>query len=147
MKKGFLLLLFLPFMFSSCSKNAVDLRDDYVGSWSSNGVGSMSLTYNGSVIANMPTDTTGTVMLTKVGTDQLSFDGMTATLQGSKLIIPTKTQTQISDGMTMQETQTYTASATKGLITVIADTSGNWSTPDGTKGTISGSITYTYLKK
>lgn len=148
MKKVIFLLLFLPFMFSSCSKeeDAVDVRDDYVGTYNTSTIGSMSLINNGEVLTTLPLDETTTDVVTKQGTDGLDIGGLSATVAGSKLIIDTQTQTQTADGVTSQMTITFTGTVTKGLITITSKYTGNWSA-SGATGLITGSATSTFTKK
>jgi len=147
MKKVIYLLLFMPFIFSSCSTVEVDLRDDYVGIWSSNATGSMSILYNGGVMFTIPTEDSGNIHVSKSGTDELSIGSVYAALSGTKLLIDTETETQTNEGVTMQLTTTYKGTAAKGLMTITGTYSGNWSNSNGATGLISGSTTYTYTKK
>ena len=146
MKKVTYLLFLLPLIFISCSKNEVDTRDDYVGTWNESSVGSMSLLLNGSIVSTTPlSDSQTGIEITKSGTNQLVIDGLPVTVSGSKLIIESNTQTETQDGITMTVTSKYSGTASKNVIVVNENYTGSWSMT-GMSGTISGSSVYTFTR-
>jgi len=146
MKKVTYLLFLLPLIFISCSKNEVDMRDDYVGTWNESSVGSMSLLLNGSIVSTTPlSDSQTGIEITKSGTNQLVIDGLPVTVSGSKLIIESNTQTETQDGITMTVTSKYSGTVSKNVIVVNENYTGSWSMTD-MSGTISGSSVYTFTR-
>lgn len=146
MKKAMYLLFLISFIFVSCSKSEVDMRDDYVGTWNEEGTGSMSLISNGTALTTIPMDFPATsIEVTKTGTNQLIIDGETATVSGSKLSIASISQTETQNGVTMTVNASYTGSVSKTLMTVKETYSGNWSA-SGMSGTIGGSVVYTFTR-
>jgi len=146
MKKVTYLLFLLPLIFISCSKNEVDTRDDYVGTWNESSVGSMSLLLNGSIVSTTPlSDSQTGIEITKSGTNQLVIDGLPVTVSGSKLIIESNTQTETQDGITMTVTSKYSGTVSKNVIVVNENYTGSWSMTD-MSGTISGSSVYTFTR-
>lgn len=146
MKKVTYLLFLLPLIFISCSKNEVDMRDDYVGTWNESSVGSMSLLLNGSIVSTTPlSDSQTGIEITKSGTNQLVIDGLPVTVSGSKLIIESNTQTETQDGITMTVTSKYSGTVSKNVIVVNENYTGSWSMT-GMSGTISGSSVYTFTR-
>jgi hypothetical protein len=146
MKKVTYLLFLLPLIFISCSKNEVDMRDDYVGTWNESSVGSMSLLLNGSIVSTTPlSDSQTGIEITKSGTNQLVIDGLAVTVSGSKLSIESNTQTETQDGITMTVTSKYNGTVSKNMIVVNENYTGSWSMT-GMSGTISGSSVYTFTR-
>jgi len=148
MKKVIYLLFLIPFVFISCSKDNkdVDQRDDYVGNWNQDAIGSLSLVQDGNLIATMPISANSTdLQVTKSGTDKLIIDGMSATVSGTKLIIESDTQTQTQNGLTMTVTTSYSGTLAKNMITIKEAYSGFWS-QTGFEGTITGNTVYTFTK-
>jgi hypothetical protein len=146
MKKVTYLLFLLLLIFISCSKNEVDTRDDYVGTWNESSVGSMSLLLNGSIVSTTPlSDSQTGIEITKSGTNQLVIDGLAVTVSGSKLSIKSNTQTETQDGITMTVTSKYSGTVSKNVIVVNENYTGSWSMT-GMSGTISGSSVYTFTR-
>ena len=146
MKKVTYLLFLLLLIFISCSKNEVDTRDDYVGTWNESSVGSMSLLLNGSIVSTTPlSDSQTGIEITKSGTNQLVIDGLAVTVSGSKLSIESNTQTETQDGITMTVTSKYNGTVSKNMIVVNENYTGSWSMT-GMSGTISGSSVYTFTR-
>ena len=146
MKKVTYLLFLLLLIFISCSKNEVDMRDDYVGTWNESSVGSMSLLLNGSIVSTTPlSDSQTGIEITKSGTNQLVIDGLAVTVSGSKLSIKSNTQTETQDGITMTVTSKYNGTVSKNMIVVNENYTGSWSMT-GMSGTISGSSVYTFTR-
>jgi len=149
MKKVLLFLLLTPFIFSSCSKEETALTpvDDYVGTWNETSTGSMDMLYNSVSAGSFPTDQSSTsIKITKISTNQLSIDDMVVSVSGTSISIPTKTQTETQDGITMTLTAKYSGTVSKNLITIKETYSGSWSMGTAGSGAISGSTTYTFTR-
>lgn len=144
--KKYLLLFLLPLFFLSCEKEEIDPRDQYVGEWSVNVVGSITMHYNGSVLSTIPADDSGELTIKKSGENDLDIDGEIATLSGNKLIFEPNSFTQSQGQTTLQGTENKTGTASAGLISLKGVVTGNWNSY-GESGILSGSLTYTLKKK
>ena len=145
MKKVFYLVLCLSLVLVSCSKDDVDPRDAYVGSWTANVTGSMNFSFSGAT-TTFPTVGTANATVAKVGTDKLDIGGLEATLSGSKLIIDPTTETETANGVTSQLTSTYSGTASGGLMVITIKYSGTATSGTNT-GVISGTTVNTFTKK
>jgi len=71
---------------------------------------------------------------------------MVVSVSGTSISIPTKTQTETQDGITMTLTAKYSGTVSKNLITIKETYSGSWSMGTAGSGAISGSTTYTFTR-
>lgn len=147
MKKIFYLFILIPFLFSSCTKEDIDVRNNYIGSnWDATINGSLIMYYNGSILTTTPLNyTDSNVEISKNGEDELIIDGETAYVSGSRITFDPVTHTETNDGITMQITENKTGKLGDNIITVNSDISGNWNY-NGESGILSGSYTVTFSR-
>lgn len=144
MKKVILFSLFSLLIFSACEKE--DPRDVYVGSWNMSQTGSVILYQGSSVLTTTPMNATDNLSISTYGTDELNIEGLYCQLSGTKLIFDTETDTQTSDGVTLQITTARTGTASPTIITIKETYSGTWAYGSNT-GIISGTSSVTLTKK
>lgn len=144
--KKYLILFLFPLFFLSCEKEEVDPRDQYVGEWTYDTTGSLTMYYSGSAIGTVPAIDSGELTIKKSGENDLDIDGEIATLSGSRLIFEPKSYTQSQGQTTIQGTENKSGTASAGLISLKSVISGNWNS-SGQSGILSGSLNYTLRKK
>jgi hypothetical protein len=147
MKIVFYLLFIVPLFFISCSEVDIVTIDDYVGNWSLDEIGTISLLQYGNVIATAPplNGSNPSIKITKYGNCQLDIDGLKAIVQGSNITIDQVTNTSSNNGFILTVISNFTITSTKSLIYITVNYSGNWSEGNQTGG-VGGSSVYT-LKK
>lgn len=152
MKKVLYLFAFVAFMsagLTSCSKDddgGGDLRDQYVGTWSGNQKGSMTLFHSGQSIGTVPIDEHLTVEITKVGENKLNIGGTNFTVSGNNLSAEPENITATSDGINMVGVATASGSLNGDVIVINSDVTGSWSSENGLSGNFSGT-TVTTLRR
>lgn len=142
----FLSLLFSALLFTSCTKEDVDVRDQYTGYWSGDENGSLRLLYNGSIVGTVPIEQSGRIYI-RPATDEtkLSIDNESVTLSGGSLIFNQMTITEIENGITMQLNISRTGTINKTTIVVKSTYSGTFQ-GNGASGIIAGSSSSTFIK-
>lgn len=140
-------LLFLSTIIS-CSDDDEDIdeREQYVGSWNVNEVGSITLFQNGSSIGTVPIDTTFSISITKSGDNGLNMDGTVYFINGNSLSTDPESITETSDGINIVGTQTSSGTLSTDVITLRNDITGTWSASSGDNGNLSGSSTATLTR-
>ena len=156
MKKYFLItiigLLLVGTTMTSCEKEeeepapVVDVRDQYVGTWNSKEIGSLTLYSSGASIGTVPIDESGSVEVTKSGEKGLMIDGKLFVVNDNKLSSDPESITETDDGVNMVGTATYSGQLGSNMITINSSITGTWSHSSGTSGNFSGTTIRTLTK-
>ncbi len=134
-------LLFINlFSLSSCTKDDVDVRDQYVGDWQYKETGSLTLFYAGQSMGTVPIDETGKSVVSKSGENDLVIDNLVFTVNGDKLSANPESITQTDDGVNMVGTATYSGQLGSNIITINSSITGTWSYSSGQTGNFSGTV-------
>ena len=139
-------IIFTLINLSSCKKEEVDDRDQYVGTWNYQETGALTLYSNGQSIGTLPIDDNGSLEITKTGSSDLMIDGTLCTLSGSNIIVPAGNATSSEDGLTIIATQTGSGVLGSSIITLNLSYTGTWNSDNGTSGNLSGSTTMSLTK-
>ena len=139
-------IIFTLINLSSCKKEEVDDRDQYVGTWNYQETGALTLYSNGQSIGTLPIDDNGSLEITKTGSSDLMIDGTLCTLSGSNIIVPAGTATSSEDGLTIIVTNTGSGVLGSSIITLNLSYTGTWNSDNGTSGNLSGSTTMSLTK-
>lgn len=148
MKKVFYLVMCLSLVLMSCSKDEVDPRDAYVGTYTQVASGALIAVTSNST-ASMPQTGTTTEIVSKVDDyGKMNIGGLDAILSGSILQIRDKYEDIPIPGGKMEVTTSFKGSVAKGLIIINATYSGDIISSYSVKvGSVTGSTTYTLTKK
>lgn len=154
MKKYFLIitlaLFTLGMSMTSCSKDdddpVVDPRDQYVGTWNSKEIGSITIYSEGSSIGTSPIDKSSTISISKTGEKSLIIDEKYFIVNDNNLSSDTESFTQTEDGVNIVGTATYTGLLGSNTISINTSITGTWSSEDGSTGNISGTSVITLTK-
>ncbi len=156
MKKYFLIaiigLLFVGTTMTSCKKEeeepepVVDVRDQYVGTWQSKEIGSLTIYQNGSSVGTVPIDTSGSVEITKSGEKSLIIDGKLFVVNDNKLSSDPESVTETDNGVNMVGTATFSGQLGSNVITINSSITGSWSNSNGASGNYSGTTVRTLTK-
>ena len=152
MKKvfGFIVVALVLMSCNNSSNENVDVRDSYVGTYSVKRAGTINMMI-GTDIADSQTvasDTTYTVA--KVGTNQLSIGGQTATLDGTKLTFQAQSSNVSYSYYVMEQKITQTGTLSAKSIVINDVYSGTWNMSFmgiSMDGSVSGTVTETCTKK
>jgi hypothetical protein len=139
-------IIFTLINLSSCKKEEVDDRDQYVGTWNYQETGALTLYSNGQSIGTLPIDDNGSLEITKTGSSDLMIDGTLCTLSGSNIIVPAETATSSEDGFTLILTLTGSGVLSSSIITLNFSYTGTWNSDNGMSGNLSGSTTMSLTK-
>ena len=139
-------IIFSFIFFSSCKKEEVDDRDQYVGTWNYQVTGALTLYSNGQSIGIMDLDDNGSLDITKSGESDLMIDGELFTVSGSNISMQPLTETSSEDGVTIIGTQTGSGVLGSNTISINLSITGTWNASDGTSGNLSGSYTMSLTK-
>ena len=139
-------IIFSLINLSSCKKEEVDDRDQYVGTWNYQETGALTLYSNGQSIGTIPIDNNGSLDITKSGSSDLMIDGTLCTLSGSNISVQAETLTSSEDGVTFIMTQTGSGVLGSNTISINLSITGTWNASDGTSGNLSGSYTRSLTK-
>jgi hypothetical protein len=126
---------------SSCSNDdeSQDIRDQYVGTWNYNALGSATLFQNGQSVGTVPLNETGTVSISKSGSSALIIDGKTYIVNGNNLSSNPTPITQTSDGVSIVGTELSDGTLGSNIIVLNSSLTGTWNTASGASGNLSGS--------
>ena len=139
-------IIFSLINLSSCKKEEVDDRDQYVGTWNYQVTGALTLYSNGQSIGIMDLDDNGSLDITKSGESDLMIDGELFTVSGSNISMQPLTETSSEDGVTIIGTQTGSGVLGSNTISINLSITGTWNASDGTSGNLSGSYTMSLTK-
>ena len=139
-------IIFSLINLSSCKKEEVDDRDQYVGTWNYQVTGALTLYSNGQSIGIMDLDDNGSLDITKSGESDLMIDGELFTVSGSNISMQPLTETSSEDGVTIIGTQTGSGVLGSNTISINLSITGTWNASDGTSGNLSGSYTRSLTK-
>ncbi|KAB1157941.1 hypothetical protein [Flavobacterium luteum] len=145
-----LLLLALSFIsLSSCSKDDVveqDVRDQYVGTWSSTSIGSLTLFQNGQSVITKPVNESGSISITKSGTNALIIDGTSYIVNGTNLSSNPTPVNVNSDGVNIVGTALSNGTLSSNIISLNDAITGTWNETNGASGNLSGNIITTLTR-
>ena len=149
MKKMLFMVVFASMVLSSCEKNETDLRDEYVGEWSADVSGKISMMMDNEPMGDFPMSMEDDFTITKVSDsdDGLNIDGINCTLKGNKLVFEDETSTANLDGVNTNMKIQRTGTAEKGKITITETYDGTWTMMMMMSGTIKGTNVITLTKK
>jgi hypothetical protein len=151
-KNKFLTLLLVGLSFialSSCSADEdakQDIRDQYVGTWRSTSTGSLTLFQNGQSIGTAPLNETGTVSISKSGSNALKINETTYTVNGNYLSSNPQPLTETSNGVNIVGTTVSSGTLGSNIITLNGAVTGTWNNANGASGNLSGSVVTTLIK-
>lgn len=131
---------------TSCKKDNVDVRDQYVGTWQYKQTGSLTLFQNGQSIGTVPIDEKGTSYISKSGKSDLLIDQQVFSLNGTKLTSDPESITQTGSGVNMVGTAVYSGQLGSSILTINSSITGTWSNNNGGAGNFSGTIVQTMTK-
>ncbi len=153
MKKYFLVsivgVLLIGTTLMSCKKEddpIIDVRDQYLGTWDSKEVGSLTLYYNGSSIGTVPIDESRSVEITKSGEKGLIIDGKLFIVNDDRLSSDPESITVTENGVNIVGTATYSGQLGSNIITINSSITGTWSNSLGATGNLSGTSVRTLTK-
>ena len=147
MKKIILLLSIFTITFSSCTKEEIDHRDKYLGTWNTEQTGSATLYQNGQSIGTIPYNESSTNEVTKSGISDIVIGGENFTVDESgKILNKFKDFSETKDGINLVATEIYTGTATENLIVLNVSVTGSWSSSNGAAGNMSGNNTITLTR-
>ena len=143
MKKYLLFLLISVFTIglTSCSDDdepAADPRDQYVGTWNNNQVGSLTLFQNGTSVGTVAIDTSYTVLIKKSGNKNLIIDDKLFFVNDKNLSSDPESISQTFDGGNLVGTSTASGTLSNNIITIKISFTGTWSNTFGASGNFSG---------
>jgi hypothetical protein len=145
-------LLFVGLLFvgstaiTSCEKDDVDIRDQYVGIWQYEQIGSLTVFQNGQSIGTVPIDESGTANISKSGENELLIDGQLYTVNGNKLSSDPESVTLTDSGVNLVGTAVYSGQLGSNIITINSTITGSWSASSGDTGNFSGVVVVTYTR-
>jgi hypothetical protein len=134
---------------SSCSSDdgaTQDPRDQYVGTWSFNETGSVTLFQNGQSIGTGPINESGTVVISKSGENALSIRGTNFIVNGTNLSSNPENFSDTTDGINIVGTATYSGTLGSNLITINNSIVGTWNTSGNLSGNLSGTSVTTLTR-
>jgi len=153
MKKFFSILAIasVALFASSCNNDEngdpvgpVDPRERYIGTWNYLMVGSLQFIYDGEVVDRESLNETGTVVISKSGTQNLLIFGDVYTVNGDR-VTATIPFSDTGDGFSMVGTETISGTLTPSLIAMTSTITGSWS-GGGMAGNLSGTATVTLTR-
>ena len=133
---------------SSCSTDdgSQDIRDQYVGTWSSVSSGSLTLFQNGQSIGTVPINETNTVSISKSGSNALIIDGKNYIVNGTNLSSNPTPVTQTSSGINIVGTEVSYGTLGSSIISLNNAITGTWNATSGASGNLSGSVITTLTR-
>ena len=133
---------------SSCSTDdgSQDIRDQYVGTWSSVSSGSLTLFQNGQSIGTVPINETNTVSISKSGSNALIIDGKNYIVNGTNLSSNPTPVTQTSSGINIVGTEVSYGTLGSSIISLNNAITGTWNETSGASGNLSGSVITTLTR-
>ena len=133
---------------SSCSTDdgSQDIRDQYVGTWSSVSSGSLTLFQNGQSIGTVPINETNTVSISKSGSNALIIDGTSYIVNGTNLSSNPTPVTQTSSGINIVGTEVSDGTLGSSIISLNNAITGTWNATSGASGNLSGSVITTLTR-
>ncbi len=140
-----LLFVFLTGL-TSCKKNDVDPRDQYVGTWQYKEIGSLTLYYAGESIGTVPIDEKGMSNIIESGESNLIIDSKSFTVNGNKLSSEPESVTETDNGVNIVGTAIYSGQLGESIITINSSITGTWSNSNGATGNFSGTSIKTLTK-
>lgn len=146
-KLGILFFSLLMLTISSCKKEEIDIRDQYVGTWNFSQNGSITLYYYGDVLGTSPLDENGTMVIEKVGDDYLLIGGKRFRVDGDRLSADPEPINEYGDnGVIITGTETANGRLGSNLITLESKMTGTWKNAYNESGNFSGKIINTLTK-
>lgn len=134
---------------SSCRKDEngnQDARDQYVGTWRSTSLGSLTLFHNGQNIVIAPLNETGTVSISKSGNNALFINETTYIVNGKILSLNPQPLTDTSGGVNIVGTTVSSGTLGSNIITLNGAVTGTWNNSNGASGNLSGNVITTLIK-
>lgn len=131
---------------TSCEKEEIDPRDEYVGTWNYSRSGSLTFYHNGQSIGTSPINENGTMSISKSGENDLIIGGQTFTVSGTHLSSDPQSITRTNDGVNIVGTSTDNGTLGSNIITINSSITGTWNNSNGASGNFSGSMTITLTK-
>lgn len=147
----YLAVILLGIGFSSCEKDEddakiTDTRDQYVGSWSYNEIGNLTLYQAGASVGTAPIDKSGSYDVLKSGTNGLLIGSKLFFVNGSSLSSDPESVNDTDNGFNMVGTETASGQLASNVITINSSITGTWSNSNGASGNFSGSAVSTLTK-
>lgn len=141
-------LLLNIFSLSSCQKEEIDNRDQYVGTWNFNQLGSLIFYQNGQVVITSPIDQNGTLSITKSANNDLIIDGKTYTVNDNSIIAAPEsiTETDNVNGVNLVGTNIQNGTLGGNIIVINSSITGTWNNSNGVSGNFSGTTTITLTR-
>ena len=133
---------------SSCSTDdgSQDIRDQYVGTWSSVSSGSLTLFQNGQSIGTVPINETNTVSISKSGSNALLINETTYIVNGTNLSSNPTPVTQTSSGINIVGTEVSYGTLGSSIISLNNAITGTWNATSGASGNLSGAVITTLTR-
>ncbi len=141
MKNYPLLLIVLLSTLFSCKK--ADFRDDYVGEWNYQNIGSITLYQNGASIGTAPVSDNGTFNVEKSGDKDFLIGGKLFVTNGNKLSSNPMATNETNNGVNMVGTMLSDGQFSIDLIVIENNITGSWSNTNGAAGNYAGATTLT----
>lgn len=141
------MLLFISIGFVGCSKDdsSDDVRDKYLGPWSTKTVGNLTLYHDGQVLVTVPLEEEGSTHVFKSGEKDLKIGDKIYIVNGNRLTGEVENFSSTQDGFNMVGTSTYSGNLGDNIITINSDVTGTWS-GEGLTGNFSGEIVIVMTK-